>query len=105
MDVRSINAAQAYAATASGQPTPAASTQGVSGSDGGAFTDFLQQAIGSAVEASSAAESAGLSVAAGQSDLIDVVTAVSQAEIAVQTIVTIRDRVVQAYQDILKMPI
>lgn len=106
MDIRAINAAQAYAATASGQPTPPATgTEGAAGANGGAFTDFLEQAVGSAVEASNAAESAGLSVAAGQGDMIDIVTAVSQAEIAVQTVVTIRDRVVQAYQDILKMPI
>lgn len=105
MDVRAINAAQAYAATASGTPTPATTGVQGAGADGGAFTDFLGDALTNAVEAANGAESAGLSVAAGEGNLIDIVTAVSQAEIAVQTVVTIRDRVVQAYQDILKMPI
>ena len=31
--------------------------------------------------------------------------AVSKADLTLQTVVTIRDRVVQAYQDILRMPI
>ena len=29
----------------------------------------------------------------------------SQADIALQTVVAVRDRVIQAYQDILRMPI
>lgn len=105
MDVRSINAAQAYAATAGQTGTPAPGAEGITAKDGGAFSDLLQQAVSDAVTAANGAESAGLSAAAGQADLIDVVTAVSQAEVAVQTVVSIRDRVVQAYQDILKMPI
>jgi flagellar hook-basal body complex protein FliE len=34
-----------------------------------------------------------------------VVTAVSNAEVTLQTVVAVRDRVVAAYLDILKMPI
>jgi flagellar hook-basal body complex protein FliE len=33
------------------------------------------------------------------------VTAVNNAELALQTIVTVRDKVIQAYQDVLRMPI
>ena len=42
---------------------------------------------------------------AGKADLADVVTAVSNAELTLQTVVAVRDRVVAAYLDILKMPI
>ena len=42
---------------------------------------------------------------AGTGSLTDVVSAVSKAELALQTTVAIRDRVVQAYQDIMRMPI
>ena len=50
-------------------------------------------------------ESASLQGLAGESDLTAVVTAVSNAELTLQTIVAVRDRVIQAYQDILRMPI
>jgi flagellar hook-basal body complex protein FliE len=33
------------------------------------------------------------------------VTAISRAELALQSATAIRDRVVQAYQDVMKMPI
>ena len=41
----------------------------------------------------------------GGGNLTDVVTALARAELTLQTATTVRDRVVQAYQDIMKMPI
>ena len=41
----------------------------------------------------------------GGGNLTDVVTALSRAELTLQTATAVRDRVVQAYQDIMKMPI
>jgi flagellar hook-basal body complex protein FliE len=38
-------------------------------------------------------------------NLTDVVTALARAELTLQTVTAVRDRVVQAYQDIIKMPI
>jgi flagellar hook-basal body complex protein FliE len=43
--------------------------------------------------------------AAGEAELLDVVTAVSAAEISLETVVAVRDEVVRAYQEILRMPI
>ena len=43
--------------------------------------------------------------AAGIAALTDVVTALSQAELTLQTATAVRDRVIQAYQDIIRMPI
>ena len=57
------------------------------------------------VEAGKAAELATASAVSGEADLTDVVTAVSNAEITLQTVVTVRDRVIAAYQEILRMPI
>ena len=51
---------------------------------------------------SEAVSAAGL---AGKADIAEVVTAVSNAELALNTVVSIRDRVINAYQDIIKMPI
>ena len=41
----------------------------------------------------------------GTADIQEVVMAVSNAEVALQTVVAVRDKVVSAYQDILQMPI
>ncbi len=41
----------------------------------------------------------------GKADLTDVVTAVSEAETALNAVVAVRDRVISAYQEIIKMPI
>jgi flagellar hook-basal body complex protein FliE len=42
---------------------------------------------------------------AGKADVNDVVTAVTTAEVTLQTVVAIRDKVISAYQDILRMPV
>lgn len=41
----------------------------------------------------------------GRADPISVVQALATAEVAFETIVTLRDKVVEAYQEILRMPI
>ena len=41
----------------------------------------------------------------GKADMVDVVTAMSQAELAMETMVTVRDRVISAYEEIMRMPI
>lgn len=42
---------------------------------------------------------------AGQVDIRDVVMAVNTAEVTLQTAVAVRDKVIQAYQEIMRMPI
>jgi flagellar hook-basal body complex protein FliE len=42
---------------------------------------------------------------AGQGDLIDVVTAIGAAETALDTMVAVRDRVIGAYSEIMRMQI
>ena len=42
---------------------------------------------------------------AGQADMVDVVNAVNTAEITLDTVVAVRDKVIAAYQDIMRMPI
>ena len=37
--------------------------------------------------------------------MVDVVTAVAEAEATLQTVVAVRDKVIAAYNDIIKMPI
>ncbi|MGI9570465.1 MAG: flagellar hook-basal body complex protein FliE, partial [Desulfobulbia bacterium] len=49
------------------------------------------------------AKTAGL--ASGQTDIVNLVTAVAETEVAVQTMVSVRDKMIKAYQDVLNMPI
>ena len=72
---------------------------------GGGFAEMLGGAANQALETLRAGEKTALKGAVKQAELIDVVTAVSSAEMALQTVVTIRDQAVQAYQEILRMPI
>jgi flagellar hook-basal body complex protein FliE len=80
---------------------------GTSGADGagGSFGAAVQQALAQAEQTGKAADSQAMKAISGSGNLTDVVTALSRAEMTLQTVTAIRDRVVQAYQDIMKMPI
>ena len=69
------------------------------------FGQLLAETASDAVEASRAGEAVSIRAASGSVDLQDVVEAVNAAEINLQTVVSIRDRVVSAYQEIMRMPI
>ncbi|MGC8522669.1 MAG: flagellar hook-basal body complex protein FliE [Acidibrevibacterium sp.] len=71
----------------------------------GGFSATLSRAIGGAIDANHAAEDQAMQAIAGGGNLTEVVTAVSKAQLALQTATTIRDRMVQAYQQIMQMPI
>lgn len=71
----------------------------------GDFAEVLRDATGGAMDALREGEAQSLKAAAGAADLQDVVAAVSKAELTLQTVVTLRDRVIQAYQEVLRMPI
>lgn len=75
------------------------------GPAGNSFADLVSNFVDSAKSAGVAAESATVQAVNGTADLNEVVTAVANAEIMLQTVVTVRDRVIQAYQEIIKMPI
>lgn len=94
--VSPTNAAGAYARAGSAFSAPAS---------GAGFGGALQQALDGAVASGKAADSQATQAILGQGNLTDVVTAVSQAELALQSAMAIRDRVVQAYQDVMRMPI
>jgi len=69
------------------------------------FSSMLEDVAKSAIEGTKSGDDAGIRAAAGQIDMIDVVTAVTNAEITLQTVVAIRDKVVESYEKILQMPI
>ncbi len=78
--------------------------RGAAGS-GADFGATIERALQGAVQSGHAAETTAKQAIAGQGNLSDVVTALSQAQLTLQTATAVRDRVVQAYQDIMKMPI
>ncbi|MBE7211945.1 MAG: flagellar hook-basal body complex protein FliE [Gluconacetobacter diazotrophicus] len=72
---------------------------------GGSFGDVLGRAVQGVIDTGHAADAAAARGIAGKGDLTQVVMAVSQAQLALQSTTAIRDRVVQAYQDVMKMAI
>ena len=72
---------------------------------GPSFKELLQDAGQTVVDNTAKAESMQLHAVAKQAELVDVISAVTNAEMALESVVAVRDRVVQAYQDILRMPI
>ena len=74
-------------------------------SPGGDFASLLRDAAAGTVGKLETAENESLKAAAGSADLNEVIMAVTQADMALQTVVAVRDKVIQAYQDILRMPI
>ena len=94
-------AAKAYAAVQGGampaSPTAAPAQSG--------FADLLTTVMGDMTAASRAAETQMTTAVQGQGSLIDVVTAVSSAEASLETVMAVRDQVIQAYQEIMRMPI
>jgi flagellar hook-basal body complex protein FliE len=100
MAVTFSTAATAYARAAA-RPLAAATPAAA----GGGFESMVQQAAQSTVGALKAGEQATLDAVSGKADLSQVVTAVSNAEVTLQAAVAVRDRVIQAYLDIIRMPI
>lgn len=72
---------------------------------GGGFGGALARAVEGIVKTSNAAEGQAMQAIAGTGNITDMVATVAQAELALQTTMAIRDRVVQAYQEIMRMPL
>jgi flagellar hook-basal body complex protein FliE len=69
------------------------------------FAALLKQAAGAIAEAGQRSDAQAQALAAGKANVIDVVTAVAETEVAVDALVAVRDRVIQAYEEIMRMPI
>jgi flagellar hook-basal body complex protein FliE len=99
-------AANAYAALARmGEQTANLGRDAAAGDSGPSFGSVLKNVIDSVAQAGHQSDAQAQAVAAGKANMIDVVTAVAESETAIQTLVAVRDKVIAAYEDILKMPI
>ena len=72
---------------------------------GPSFASVLKDAIGSVAEAGRKSDAQTIAMASGKANVMDVVTAVAETDVAVSTLVSVRDRVIQSYEDIMKMTI
>lgn len=99
-------AAGAYAKLSRLADPSAALGKGAGEQGGGPnFGSLLKDVVGSVVEAGRKSDAQTQAVATGKSNIVDVVTAVSETEVAVQAMVSVRDKVIAAYEEIMRMPI
>ncbi len=99
LTVSPSSAVNAYARVQNGEADASAST------DGGGFGDALARAVQGVADAGHKADAESIKAIGGQGNLTEVATAVTRAELTMQTALAVRDRVVQAYQDIARMQI
>jgi flagellar hook-basal body complex protein FliE len=98
-----INAYRDVAGT--NRPAAGTGASGATGGSGDGFVDALKGAAESWVETLQQSEQKSAQAVTGQVDIRDVVMAVNNAEVTLQTAVAVRDKVIAAYQEIMRMPI
>ena len=96
MDIRNLLVAQNYAAskTATAAEPAEASVATATSNAARSFVQTLEQS-----------EQTAMSAMTSSADPHALVQALAQTELAVQTTVAVRDRVVEAYQELLRMPV
>ena len=108
MSISAFDAATAYGGGLGGIPATkigGAAAPAIPGGGAGSFGDMVSGLVSDTSDKLHAAEQASIRQVAGKGDLIDVVTAIGAAETALDTVVAVRDRVVGAYGEIMRMQI
>ena len=102
-----LSAARAYGAAVKQAQNAAKQEGGEAGAAVGApdFGKMLQGALEHTMKTTQGAENMMVQQSQGKAELIDAVTAVSSAETSLQTVIAIRDQVISAYQEVMRMPI
>jgi flagellar hook-basal body complex protein FliE len=96
-------AANAYASAAKILDTSGAAKAADTG--GLSFSDVLKDAVGGVLDTGRKSDAQTVAMASGKANVMDVVTAVAETDVAVSTLVSVRDKVIAAYEDIMKMTI
>jgi flagellar hook-basal body complex protein FliE len=96
-------AANAYASLARMMETGGGAKPSDTG--GQSFGALLKDAVGSVLETGRKSDAQTVAMASGKANVMDVVTAVAETDVAVSTLVSVRDKVNSAYEDIMKMAI
>ncbi len=98
-------AAAAYQSIASLSGASSAASPAAAAAPGSSFSDFLSGAVKDSINTIGQGEKAASSQITGKANIVDVVNSVNSAELTLNTVVAVRDKVVSAYQSILNMPI
>ena len=96
--------ARAHAATRSAASLGAAPPRRPATADTN-FSSVLKDVIDAVTASAQKSDTQAQAVATGKANMVDVVTAVAETETTIQTLVSVRDKVIAAYEEILKMPI
>lgn len=94
--------AVARAARGEAGPSDAATSGASSGAD---FAGMLRDSLKTAIDTGKTSERLSEGILAGQGNIADVVMAANNAQLTLQTVVAIRDKVINAYNQIMQMPI
>ena len=98
-------AANAYASLAK-LTDPSSMAKGLGDSSGGpSFGALVKDAINALSKSTHNSDMQTQAAANGKANMVDVVTAVAESEVAIDTLVSVRDKVISAYEEIMKMPI
>lgn len=100
-----FNATNAYKVAQKMLDQSASSTAGVGGAGGGGFGDLVAAAAKNTVGEVQKAEQVAADAVIGKANINEVVNAVNSADMALKSVIAVRDKVISAYQDIIKMPI
>ena len=100
-----LAAAKAYGAVQKAMTVDPGAAGPEAMSAGGGFGDILKSAMSDVMKSTKTAETQIAAQLQGKAQLIDVVTAVSSAEQSLSTVMAIRDQVIGAYQEVMRMPI
>ena len=71
----------------------------------GSFDGLLRAELRNALATLEAGEQASIGAVAGRVGIQQVVEAITAAELSLQKVTAVRDRVISAYQEIIRMPI
>lgn len=93
----SFSALRAYTASKTATQPAASAAEG--------STSPMARAFGSFADTLAAQEATAIQAMTGGADPHALVEALAQTELAVETAVTLRNKVVEAYQEILRMPV
>jgi len=99
-----ISAVKAYNDAASGKSFGTKPGGGTDDLNQGEFADLVKSAIDEAVKIGERSEQLSIQGINERADVSKVVTAVAEAELTLQTVVTVRDKVIEAYKQIIRMP-
>ena len=106
MNIKQLDAISAYSQATKQMQEGLESRDGKDGVGGNSvFSSLVTESIGAVEQATTNLEVQSAKALVDKADIIDVVTASANAELVVNTVVSVRDKVIAAYNDILKMPI